>query len=117
MKAGLAVFISVLLYASTTFAQGIPPNTTGVAKPPAVFGAPSTFQNTPGAFKQFSKPTAPSVLAVPTTPNADQLKAHQFQQQTKQKKEPEAAAKDRRRQSQDTIKKALDVIESYSTRF
>ena len=114
MKAGLAVFISVLLHATTTFAQGITPNTTGVARPPAVFSAPGTFQNTPGAFQQFSRPAAPGALAIPTTPNAqsdaDMLRAHQFQQQTKQMKELEAAAKDKYGQSQEQFKKALGVI-------
>jgi hypothetical protein len=101
MKAGLAVFVFVLLQTSTSFAQGAAPGTAGVGTPPTVMNAPGTiqakpgaiqttpgafqatpgtFQNTPGTFQQLSKPTAPAQLA-PSA--AGQPGAHGFAPPTK----------------------------------
>jgi hypothetical protein len=120
MKAGLAVFIFLLLHASASLAQGIAPNATGAAKPPAVINTPGVFQNSPGAFQQFSRPAAPSALVSPMTPGASsdesQLRAHQFQQQAKQVKKLEADAKDKYGQSQEQFKKALGTITEHEER-
>ena len=81
MKAGLAVFISVLLHASTALAQGVTPGTAGGAKPPAMINTPGGFQNTPGALQQFSRPAAPSALFVPTgrsNADADMVRAEEL---------------------------------------
>ena len=117
MKAGLAVFISVLLHASTALAQGVTPNTAGGAKPPAMINTPGGFQNTPGALQQFSRPAAPSALFVPTgrsNADADMVRAEELRRNAEA---VDAAAKQAKKQYehkplfQHTLRTVIEVEE------